>query len=262
MSDFLIPRRDLAFLLYDVLDVEALTQTQRYAQHDRLVFESVLDTAEAIARDHFATHAAKVDQSEPQFDGQAVSIIPEVKTALDAYVGAGLMGATFDEQLGGLQLPMTIGQACQAMLSAANISTTAYPFLTIGASNMLSAFGCNWQKKTFLAPIVEGRFFGTMCLSEPQAGSSLADIITRAEPTDDGHYRIVGSKMWISGGDHDLAENIIHMVLPKFPEARQASRVFRCLPYLKNGWRTTVLSVMTTMCDWPVSITKWGIAAP
>ena len=95
-----------------------------------------------------------------------------------------------------------------------------------------------------------------MCLSEPQAGSSLADIITRAEPTDDGHYRIVGSKMWISGGDHDLAENIIHMVLPKFPEARQASRVFRCLPYLKNGWRTTVLSVMTTMCDWPVSITN------
>ena len=120
MSDFLIPRRDLAFLLYDVLDVEALTQTQRYAQHDRLVFESVLDTAEAIARDHFATHAAKVDQSEPQFDGQAVSIIPEVKTALDAYVGAGLMGATFDEQLGGLQLPMTIDKpaklCCQRRL--------------------------------------------------------------------------------------------------------------------------------------------------
>ena len=217
MSDFLIPRRDLAFLLYEVLDVEALTRTQRYAQHDRMVFDSVLDTAEAIARDHFATHAATVDQAEPQFDGQTVSIIPEVKTALDAYVSAGLMGATLDEQLGGLQLPMTIGQSCQAILSAANISTTAYPFLTIGAGNMLAAFGSNWQKETFLAPMVEGRFFGTMCLSEPQAGSSLADIITRAEPTDEGYYKVTGSKMWISGGDHQLSDNIVHMVLAKIP---------------------------------------------
>ena len=217
MSDFLIPRRDLAFILYEVLDVEALTHTQRYVQHDRMVFDSVMDTAEAIARDHFATHAATVDQTEPQFDGQAVSIIPEVKTALDAYVDAGLMGATFDEQLGGLQLPMTIGQSCQAILSAANISTTAYPFLTIGAGNMLASFGSNWQKQTFLTPMVEGRFFGTMCLSEPQAGSSLADIITRAEPTDEGYYQITGSKMWISGGDHELSENIVHMALAKIP---------------------------------------------
>jgi butyryl-CoA dehydrogenase len=130
---------------------------------------------------------------------------------------AGLRGVTFDEDLGGLQLPVVVGQACQALFSSANISTTAYPFLTIGAGNMLAAFGSNWQKEVCLAPMVEGRFFGTMCLSEPQAGSSLADITTRAEPTDDGNYRITGSKMWISGDDHELADNIIHMVLAKIP---------------------------------------------
>ena len=217
MSDGLIPRRDLAFLLYEVLNVEALTSSPRYADHDRTVFDSVLDTAEAIARDHFAPHAAAADENEPRFDGSAVSIIPEVKKALDVYVDAGLMGATFDEDRGGLQLPITIGQACQALFSSANISTTAYPFLTIGAGNLLATFGSNWQKSNFLAPMVGGRFFGTMCLSEPQAGSSLTDITTRAEPSDDGHYSITGSKMWISGGGHDLAENIIHLVLAKIP---------------------------------------------
>ncbi len=217
MTGLLIPRRDLAFLLYEVLDVEALTQAPRYAQHDRTVFDAVLGTAEAIARDHFEPHAAAVDDKEPTFDGTSVNIIPDVKAALDVYMEAGLRGATFDEDLGGLQLPVVVGQACQALFSSANISTTAYPFLTIGAGNMLAAFGSNWQKEVCLAPMVGGRFFGTMCLSEPQAGSSLADITTRAEPTDDGHYRITGSKMWISGGDHELADNIIHMVLAKIP---------------------------------------------
>ncbi len=217
MADTFVPLRDLHFLLYDVLDVERLTKTPRYADHDRDVFNAVLDTADAIARDHFAPHAALVDATEPTFDGTGVKIIPEVQAALHHYIDAGLMGATFDADAGGLQLPMVIGQSCQALFSAANISTTAYPFLTIGAGNMLAAFGSSQQKETFLKPMVEGRFFGTMCLSEPQAGSSLTDIVTKAEPADDGRYHITGSKMWISGGEHTLAENIVHMVLAKIP---------------------------------------------
>lgn len=217
MTETSIPRRDIEFLLYEMLGVESFTSTPRYRDHDRTVFDAVLDTAEAIARDHFASHAAAVDAHEPVFDGTHVRIIPEVKTALEAYVAAGLMGATFDCELGGLQLPSVVGQACQALFSAANISTTAYPFLTIGAGNLLGTFGDAWQKETFLKPMVEGRFFGTMCLSEPQAGSSLTDMTTRADATDEGHYRISGSKMWISGGDHALSENIIHMVLAKIP---------------------------------------------
>lgn len=217
MIDTSIPRRDINFLLYEVLDTESLTRTQRYGDHDRTVFDAVLDTADSIARDQFAPHAARVDAEEPSYDGSQVHIIPEVKVALDAYVAAGLMGATFDTDFGGLQLPTVIGQACQSLFSAANISTTAYPFLTVGAGNMLATFGNEWQRETFLRPMVEGRFFGTMCLSEPQAGSSLTDITTRAEPTDQGHNLITGSKMWISGGEHALSENIVHMVLAKIP---------------------------------------------
>ena len=217
MADTFVSLRDLQFLLYDVLQVESLTSSARYSDHDRDVFNAVLETADAIARDHFAPHAALVDSSEPTFDGNRVHIIPEVQAALRHYIEAGLMGATFDTDVGGLQLPMVIGQACQALFSAANISTTAYPFLTIGAGNMLATFGSTWQKETFLKPMVEGRFFGTMCLSEPQAGSSLTDIVTKAEPADDGRYHITGTKMWISGGEHDLAENIVHMVLAKIP---------------------------------------------
>jgi len=217
MADTSIPNRDLAFLLYEVLEVEALTETPRYSDHDKTVFNAVLETASSIARDHFQPHAAKVDEAEPTFDGARVHIIPEVESALGAYVDAGLMGATFDDDIGGMQLPVVVGQACQALFSAANISTTAYPFLTIGAGNMLATFGSEWQRETFLRPMVGGRFFGTMCLSEPQAGSSLTDITTQAEPTEEGHYSIKGSKMWISGGDHDLSENIIHMVLAKIP---------------------------------------------
>lgn len=217
MADTSIPNRDLAFLLYEVLEVEALTETPRYSDHDKTVFNAVLETASSIARDHFQPHAAKVDEAEPTFDGARVHIIPEVESALGVYVDAGLMGATFDDDIGGMQLPVVVGQACQALFSAANISTTAYPFLTIGAGNMLATFGSEWQRETFLRPMVGGRFFGTMCLSEPQAGSSLTDITTQAEPTEEGHYSIKGSKMWISGGDHDLSENIIHMVLAKIP---------------------------------------------
>jgi alkylation response protein AidB-like acyl-CoA dehydrogenase len=217
MSDVFISRRDLDFLLYDVLAIGTLLQTGRYGEHDRAVFDAVLDTADAIARDHFAPHAGKADAHEPAFSGGAVEIIPEVRVALDVYREAGLMGATFDAELGGMQLPAVIGQACQSLFSAANISTTAYPFLTIGAGNMLAAFGSEEQKGIFLRPMIEGRYFGTMCLSEPQAGSSLTDITTRAEPAPKGHYLIKGSKMWISGGEHDLAENIVHMVLAKIP---------------------------------------------
>lgn len=217
MTETFLSRRDIEFILYEMLDVESFTLTPRFRDHDRTVFDAVLDTAEAIARDHFAPHAASVDAHEPVFDGTQVRIISEVKAALDAYVSAGLMGATFDYDLGGLQLPSVIGQACQALFSAANISTTAYPFLTIGAGNLLATFGNVWQKEAFLKPMVEGRFFGTMCLSEPQAGSSLTDMTTRADATEHEYYRISGSKMWISGGDHELSENIIHMVLAKIP---------------------------------------------
>ncbi len=210
-------RRDIDFLLYEFLGVERLCARPRYAAHDRGTFDAILNTTESLAVEMFAPHAAKADAHEPHFNGQAVDIIPDVKVALEAYVDAGLMGAAFDEDVGGLQLPMVVTQAANAMLYGANVGTAAYPLLTMGAANLIGAVGSSEQKQKYMRHMVAGKWFGTMCLSEPQAGSSLADITTKATPTDEGHYLITGTKMWISCGDHELSENIVHMVLAKIP---------------------------------------------
>jgi len=213
----LINRRDLDFVLYELLNIEHLAQTSRYEGQDRALYEATIDAAETLAEEQFATHAAESDENEPKLEGGKVKLIPAIKQATDAYVEAGFMGMSMDAEAGGMQLPWTIAQACAAYFCAAIIATIAYPFITIAAANLLSKFGSEAQKARYLAPLVEGRFFGTMVLSEPQAGSSLADIRTRAVPTDDGHYLITGNKMWTSAADHELSENIIHMVLAKIP---------------------------------------------
>jgi len=212
-----INRRDLDFLLYELLDAQGLCNLPRFAEHDRETFDAIIDAAQQLAEEKFLPHAAAVDAQEPEFDGERVHLIPQVREALDALREGGFMAMPFDSEEGGLQLPWLIHQACTAMFSAANIGTSGYPFLTVGAANLLRTFGSEQLRTTYLRAMLEGRYFGTMCLSEPQAGSSLADIRTRAEPTEAGHYRITGSKMWISGGDHELSENIVHMVLAKIP---------------------------------------------
>ncbi|WP_346534742.1 acyl-CoA dehydrogenase [Micromonospora sp. DPT] len=217
MSSTLLSRRDLRFLLYEWLDAPRLTERPRYAEHSRETFDDVLDLAERVAAAHFAPHNRAADTSEPVVDGGRVRMIPQVKAALDVFAGTGLLAATMDESVGGMQLPHVVSAAAFGFLQAANVSTAAYPFLTLGNANLLLAHGSAAQVDTFVRPMVEGRFFGTMCLSEPQAGSSLADITTRAEPQDDGSHRLFGTKMWISGGDHDLAENIVHLVLARIP---------------------------------------------
>jgi butyryl-CoA dehydrogenase len=213
----ILNRRDLDFLLYELLDAEALTLHPRYAEHGRETFDMILETAERLAEDVFQPFAAKLDANEPTFDGERVHIIPEVAEAIRAYCDAGFPTAGFDAEIGGMQLPYVVTQAVAAIFSAANGGAGGYQFLTAAAANLLNAHGSEKQKAAYLAPMVEGRWFGTMCLSEPQAGSSLADIRTRAEPQADGSYRLFGQKMWISGGEHDMAENIIHFVLAKIP---------------------------------------------
>ena len=213
----LLSRRDERFLLYEWLDVESLTARERYAAGSREVFDEVLTLAERVATEQFAPHNKKADANEPTWDGERVALIPEVRTALDAFAGTGLIGAGMPEDVGGMQLPHVITAAAFAWFQAANVGTASYPFLTVGAANLLLAHASPEQVERWVAPMLEGRFFGTMSLSETQAGSSLADVSTRAEPQEDGTHRIFGSKMWISGGEHDLAENIVHLVLAKVP---------------------------------------------
>jgi alkylation response protein AidB-like acyl-CoA dehydrogenase len=217
----IVCRRDLAFLLYDWLQVERLTERARYRDHSRETFDAALDTAERIATDLFYPHNRKADLNEPHFDGERVHLIPEIKTALDAFVAAGLMSAEHDEDYGGMQLPLAVAKACFAYFKGANVATSAYAMLTGANANLLLAHGTAAQIDAFARPELAGRFFGTMCLSEPQAGSSLADVATRAVPDGDSalgpRYRLFGNKMWISGGEHELSENIVHLVLAKIP---------------------------------------------
>jgi butyryl-CoA dehydrogenase len=213
----LIPRRDLEFQMFEVLDTAALCQLPRYADHDRAVFDGVIDAAYRIAAERFAPFAAASDVTEPRIvDGRAWTI-PETKAALGAYNDASFTAATFDAEDGGLQLPLVLAKACTAVFSSANVAFHSYAALTAGAAQLLVSFGGERLRRRFVRPMISGRFTGTMCLSEPHAGSSLTDIRCQAVRQPDGSYLLTGGKMWISGGDHELAETIIHLVLAKVP---------------------------------------------
>lgn len=218
MTDF-FPRRELAFQLNEVHGLAAVLKHPRYAMHDGDTCEAILDAAHTLATDAFLPHAAISDSQEPHFDGTRVHLPKEVKPAIDAFIAGGFLKAAFDEDVGGLQLPQMVYSSMAALFTAANIGTMGYLFLTVAAANLLRAHGNAAQQKKYLLPMLEGRFFGTMCLSEPQAGSSLADIKTKAVPRADGRYDISGNKMWISGGEHDLSENIVQLVLAKIEGA-------------------------------------------
>ena len=215
----LIPRRDLDFQLFDVLGVEELLRRPRYAEHDRATVDAVLDAAYELATNEFAPHAAKIDAQEPRLEEGRVVLPPETGAALEAYAAGGFVAAAFPRPFGGLGLPFAVSQACGGVFASASVAVYSYALLTQGAANVIARFGTDDQRARYLGAMLEGRAFGTMCLSEPQAGSSLADIRTLATPLGEGRFRISGRKMWISGGEHELADNIIHLVLARTPGA-------------------------------------------
>ena len=217
-------RSTLDFLLYDWLQADALSARDRYADHSRETFDAVLDTCERIAREKYAPFNRTVDTEEPRFDGEKVILPQCTYDARKAYAEAGMLAAGKDAEWGGMQLPYTVEAAANSFFSCASVSMGAN-LLTSANANLLLVHGTALQKQVFAVKELEGSWAGTMALSEPQAGSSLSDIVTRAEP--DGadfesdplgaRYRLKGNKMWISAGDHELTENIVHLVLAKIP---------------------------------------------
>lgn len=217
-------RSTLDFLLYQWLDVPALTQRARFTDHSRETFDAVLDTCERIAREKYAPFNRLVDVQEPQFDGERVILPQATQDAAQAYAASGMLSAAQDYAHGGMQLPYTLEAAANSFFACASVSIGA-GLLTTGNANLLMVHGTAQQQAAFARHEFSGRFSGTMCLSEPQAGSSLSDVLTRALP--DGpdfaadplgpRYRLKGNKMWISAGDHELTDNIIHLVLAKIP---------------------------------------------
>ncbi len=218
-------RPTVDFLLHDWLHVETLQQRERFADHSRETFDAVLDTCERIAREKYAPFNRLVDTQEPHFDGERVILPQATHDAQKAYAGSGMLSAAQDYDVGGMQLPYTVEAAANAFFAMASVSIGS-GMLTTGNANLLMVHGTDAQKQVFALNEFSGRFSGTMCLSEPQAGSSLSDVSTRAVP--DGpdfadeplgpRYRLKGNKMWISAGEHELTENIIHLVLAKIPD--------------------------------------------
>lgn len=215
MAAPLLDPRDLDFMLYELFDVESMTSRERYSDHNRETFDAAINTSRVVAEKYFLPIRQKVDTNQPTFDGEKVHMIPEIKVALDAVVEAGLAAPGADYELGGMQLPALVAAVSGAYLNAAASTTMGYIGLTNANANLINAHGTPQQKEKWLAPLLNGRFAGTMAMSEPGAGSSLSDLTTYAVPVDDGTYRITGNKIWISGGDHELNENIVHLVLAR-----------------------------------------------
>ena len=174
-----ISKRDLEFMLYEWLDVESLTKRERFAEHSRETFDAVLELAADLATKRFAPVNRLGDTVEPYVGDDGAVVMPEeIRSGIAEFLKAGLVAGSFDESLGGMQLPTVVSRAAQAWFQAANAAMSSYSFLTIGNANLIAEYGTPEQIDTWVRPMVEGRYFGTMCLSEPQAGSSLADITT------------------------------------------------------------------------------------
>ncbi|MEL6258675.1 MAG: acyl-CoA dehydrogenase [Pseudomonadota bacterium] len=246
-----INQDDLRFLIFDWLNCADMTSRPEFAEHDRETMQAVIDLSAQLARETFAQHFKISDQNEPKLVDGKVVLPSETADDLEAYRDAGFFAAGFPVEHGGMGLPMTVSMAAQANFMAANIATGAYPFLTAGNANLLLTFGTSAQIEAWALPEIEGRFFGTMCLSEPQAGSSLGDIRTRAVPDgEDGlgpRYRLRGNKMWISGGDQEMSDNIVHLVLAKVPDETgqlpagvKGISIFAVPKYLPDGARNDV----------------------
>ena len=217
-------RSTLDFLMYDWLQAEQLASRAFYADHSRETFDAVMDTCERIAREKFAPFNRTVDMQEPAFDGGKVILPACTYEARKAYADSGMLSAAQPYAHGGMQLPYVVEAAANSFFACASISIGSN-LLTVGNANLLRVHGTPMQQQVFADNEFNGRWAGTMALSEPQAGSSLSDICTRAEPDGDDfandplgpRYRLKGNKMWISSGDHELTENIVHLVLAKIP---------------------------------------------
>ena len=224
MTDQLLNDRDIEFQLYEVLDTEAVLQRPRFEEHSRETLDATLDTARNVAKKYFAPHNQKGDSREPHFDGQSVQLIPEVEEAWHAFAGAGFLAAHHSYEDGGMQLPEVVLRACTAYFDGANLASTGYGILTIGAANLIKTFASEQYQQRFLPPMLDGRCAGTMAMTEPDQGSALGDITTYATASEDGSYRIFGQKMFISGGDQGITENIVHLVLARLENAPAGAR--------------------------------------
>jgi butyryl-CoA dehydrogenase len=211
--------RNLRFLLHEVFELESLTRHDYYRQYDRKMLDMILQAASELAERLLWPAFQEMDRNPPELAEDTVKVHPLVKTMLKEFGGGGWISTTVPETLDGQQLPHLVSDACQFIFSSANYSASVYPGLTDGASRLIENFGSKALYDAYVPKMRSGQWQGTMALTEPEAGSSLSDITTTAEPTDKGYYRIRGQKIFISAGDHDGVENVVHLMLAKIAGA-------------------------------------------
>jgi butyryl-CoA dehydrogenase len=219
LAEKFVSERNLKFMLYEVFKAETLTRYAVYSEHQREVFDLVLETALKLGRDLLRPALREMDQNPPRFIDGEVRVHPLVRIWMRACGEGGWVAANAPFDLGGQQLPLLITGACRFIFAAANYSASVYPMLTSGAAHLIEAFGSEEQREIYLPRMFAGEWQGTMALTEPQAGSSLTDIKTIAEPTDKGYYLLRGQKIFISASDHDGVDNIVNLLLARIKGA-------------------------------------------
>ncbi|NLA66876.1 MAG: acyl-CoA dehydrogenase [Gammaproteobacteria bacterium] len=221
MSQYTAPLDDIRFILDDVLDAQSQFARLGHAEVTPDVVDAVLEEAArftgTVLAPLNAVGAAQGCRHDPA-TGEVTT--PEgFKAAYRQFVEGGWPGLTADPKYGGQGLPHLLGLSVSEMINAANLAWGNFPLLSHGAVEALVQHGEDWQKEVFLPPLVEGRWTGTMCLTEPHCGTDLGLLRTRAEPNADGSYAITGTKIFITAGEHDFTGNIVHLVLAKLPDA-------------------------------------------
>jgi alkylation response protein AidB-like acyl-CoA dehydrogenase len=224
MNPTFYSRRLLDFLFNDVHQAYRLLDRPRYAHLNRAELELMLDATEQLAATRLLPLLRPMDREEPQLVEGRIRVHPEVRFLMEAFGEGGWIAGMAPLELGGMQLPVVFSNAFLFVFGAANYSAAAFPYLSAGASNLLVSFGSPEQQKHYLPPLFSGKWQGTMALTEPEAGSSLADLKTTAYPQADGSYRIRGQKIYISAGDHDAVDNVIHLMLARIEGAPAGTR--------------------------------------
>ena len=208
-------RRNLNFMLFEVLDMHSLTRHEYFSAHNEESMNMVLDAAENIAEKIMRPVFVESDRNPPELTNGGVKVHKSIGDYYKAFCDAGLMAASFDHGIGGQQLPRTVYAAADFILGSAHNGFEMFTSLSNSAARLLAGFACPHLLDEYTIKILEGKYAATMCLTETGAGSSLSDIVTEAQIDSDGLYKIKGQKIFISAGDHDITENIIHLVLAR-----------------------------------------------
>jgi alkylation response protein AidB-like acyl-CoA dehydrogenase len=217
-------KRNLDFLLHEVFNIEGLSEYKFFEDHNRETYDMVLDACADIAKNKLQPILVEMDRVAPDFVDGRIKVHPDMRGLMKEFGEGGWISSPLPYEEGGQQMPFTIFNATMFVMGAANYSATAFPFLSAGAANLIRSFATEEQKKYYLEKMYAGAWQGTMALTEPEAGSSLGDISTSATPTDEGYYLIKGQKVFISCGDHDGVDNIVHMMLARIKGAPKGSK--------------------------------------